>query len=143
LLITSERSKSMSQNLSVRRSEESIPANRQDLPFCDPELGERIVQLRRCKGWSRGELAGRLGVSRYRLAKWEQGANPPPFGVLAPLAQTLEVTLDELLTGEPAPSAGLGSGQKAEARSYIAGLARLLGLSRDPNQAASPKERRL
>ncbi len=129
-------------NLVSKPEEKANPATREKPPFSVVELGERIVQLRKRKGWSRRELARRLGVPQYRLAKWEQGANPPPFGVVAPMAQTLEVTLDELLTGEPAPSSGLARGQQAQARSHIAALARLLGLSREPNRTAAPNPKR-
>jgi transcriptional regulator with XRE-family HTH domain len=132
----------MDQNQIEGKGGESNPATHKEHPFSEVELGGRIVQLRRRKGWSRGELAGRLGVPRHRLAKWEQGANLPPFGVLAPLALALEVTLDELLTGKVAPRGGLPRGQQEEARMYIAALMRLLGLSRDPNRAAAPKEKR-
>ena len=128
-------------NLVSKPEEKANPATRKKLPFSAVELGERIVQLRKRKGWSRRELARRLGVSPYRLAKWEQGANLPPFGMVAPMAQTLEVTLDELLTGEP-PGSGLPRGQQAQARSYIAALARLLGLSREPNRVAAPNQKR-
>ena len=80
----------MDRELVARKSEGSNPATHKEHSFSEVELGGRIVQLRRRKGWTRGELARRLGVPRDRLAKWEQGANLPPFGVLAPLALALE-----------------------------------------------------
>src|SRR5215218_5440581 len=36
-------------------------------------FGQRIVEARMRKGWTRVELAGEMGVSRDRLAKWERG----------------------------------------------------------------------
>lgn len=67
-------------------------------------FGERIVRLRERRGWSRADLARQLGVARERVAKWELGLRGPMFSVLAPLARVLGVSLDELITGEPAGS---------------------------------------
>lgn len=33
--------------------------------------GEKIRSLRKMHGWSQGELAGRIGVSRQTVSKWE------------------------------------------------------------------------
>ena len=63
-------------------------------------LGRRITAVRQEKGWSRVELARKLRISRERLAKWEQGDNSPPLGLLVRLSRLLGVTLDELVTGE-------------------------------------------
>jgi transcriptional regulator with XRE-family HTH domain len=65
------------------------------------ELGGRIVRFRERRGWSRVDLAQRLGVGRDRLAKWELGKHLPPVEMLAALRNTLGVSLDELITGEP------------------------------------------
>jgi transcriptional regulator with XRE-family HTH domain len=65
-------------------------------------MGERIVRLREEKGWDRGELARRLGVTRARLKNWERGTNTPPVETLIALGGALEVSLDELATGEAA-----------------------------------------
>jgi putative transcriptional regulator len=66
------------------------------------KMGGRIVRLREEKGWNRGELARRLGVTRARLKNWERGANTPPVETLVALGGALEVSLDELVTGEVA-----------------------------------------
>jgi putative transcriptional regulator len=66
------------------------------------KMGERIVRLREEKGWDRGELARRLGVTRARLKNWERGMNTPPVETLVDLGGALEVSLDELVTGEVA-----------------------------------------
>lgn len=70
-------------------------------------LGRRIGEARRKRGWTRVELAGRLGISRERLAKWEQGQNAPPLGLLIRLRKELGVTLDELVTGEEPAGGGM------------------------------------
>lgn len=63
------------------------------------ELGRRIVRLRTDRGWSQGELARRLGMSRCRLGKWERGLHGPPVEDLARLADVLRVDMEELVRG--------------------------------------------
>jgi transcriptional regulator with XRE-family HTH domain len=68
------------------------------------ELGSRICELRSARGWSRAELASRLGLSKDRVAKWEQGVHGPHVPQLLTLGQVLRVSYDELLTGCPRPT---------------------------------------
>jgi transcriptional regulator with XRE-family HTH domain len=63
------------------------------------DLGLRIVRLREAKGWSQADLANRMGVPRSRLSKWERGLNAPPFQDLPLLADTLEVSVEEVISG--------------------------------------------
>lgn len=39
------------------------------------ELSEKIVALRKAKGWSQEELAEQLDVSRQSVSKWELGGS--------------------------------------------------------------------
>lgn len=63
------------------------------------EMGARVMLLRQGKGWTRGELAQRLEVTRERLGAWERGVNAPPPEGMADLARVLGVSIDELVTG--------------------------------------------
>jgi transcriptional regulator with XRE-family HTH domain len=85
------------------------------------ELGQRIVHLRESRGMTRWDLARHLGVDRSRLGKWETGSHAPPIEFLPGLAEALEITLDELLTGR-APA-----GLPPQARETIREALRLLG----------------
>ena len=105
-------------------------------------IGRRIARLRERRGWTPTELAKRLGVRRARLASWERGNHTPPLAALLALRRELGVSLDELFTGEPPPSTGLGQGQKLQAREHIARLVQVLGLSRDSDGAAAPREKK-
>lgn len=40
-------------------------------------LADKITELRKRSGWSQEELAGRLGVSRQAVSKWESAASIP------------------------------------------------------------------
>ena len=39
------------------------------------KLSEQILYCRKCAGLSQEELAGRLGVSRQAVSKWETGVS--------------------------------------------------------------------
>ena len=83
---------------------------------------------RRCgeKGWTRVELAGKLGISRERLAKWELGDNSPPLGMLIRLKRVLAVTLDELVTGEPSAGGAMTERDRQALADCLERLARFL-----------------
>lgn len=66
-------------------------------------LGERITNYRKLKGLSQEQLAQQLGVTRQSVSKWERDESMPEAEKLPLLAQTLGVSLDVLLTGEPEP----------------------------------------
>ena len=63
-------------------------------------MGERILQLRKRRQWSQGELAERLGVTRERVGNWERGEKAPPVEALVALGEVLRVSVDELLRGK-------------------------------------------
>lgn len=65
-------------------------------------LGENIKALRKARGLSQQELAGRLHVVRQTVSKWEQGLSVPDADLLVQLADCLGVPVEELL-GTPAP----------------------------------------
>lgn len=63
------------------------------------EFGTRLKQLRQGKGLTQQELADQLGVSNKSVSRWESGGYPD-VTMLVPLARILEVSVDELLSGE-------------------------------------------
>jgi len=94
------------------------------------DLGQRIVRLRTARGWSRADLAEKLGISPERLKKWEHGKNAPPITLLEPLARVLGVTLDELVTGEPWSGVGLSAEDRVIAAICLDQLSSLLCFQR-------------
>ena len=62
--------------------------------------GAAIKQLREKCGMTQTELADRIGVSNKAVSKWETGKGLPDISLLQPLAQTLKVSLIELMNGE-------------------------------------------
>lgn len=63
-------------------------------------LAEKIMKLRKEKGWSQEELAMRLNVSRQSVSKWESSASVPDLNRILQLSQIFEVSTDYLLKDE-------------------------------------------
>ncbi|CAA9405890.1 MAG: Transcriptional regulator, Xre-family with cupin domain [uncultured Rubrobacteraceae bacterium] len=59
-------------------------------------LGVRVKELRRERGFTLDELAGRAGVSRAMISKLERGEKNPTLVVAARLAEGLGVSLSRL-----------------------------------------------
>lgn len=64
-------------------------------------LGERIVLLRRGKGWSQAELARQLHISASAVGMYEKGRREPSLRGLRELSAVFGVSADYLLTGQP------------------------------------------
>lgn len=62
-------------------------------------LGERIVALRKAKGWSQSELAAHVGVSYAQIGRYETKGAQPPAEALKKIADALETTVDFLVNG--------------------------------------------
>ena len=72
------------------------------------KTGALIAERRKALGLTQKELAEQLMVSDKAVSKWETGAGYPEVTMLPLLAETLGITVDELLAGEvradaPAP----------------------------------------
>lgn len=64
------------------------------------KTGELIARRRREQGLSQGELAQRLHVTDKAVSKWETGRGMPGIDSLEPLAETLGLSVSELLSGQ-------------------------------------------
>lgn len=62
-------------------------------------FAEKIMELRKQKGWSQEELGERLGVTRQTVSKWELGMTTPEMEKLAAMSELFEISLDELVRG--------------------------------------------
>lgn len=64
-------------------------------------LGKKIAQYRKEKGMTQEEMAEKLGVSSQAVSKWENDISCPDILLLTPLAEMLDLTVDELLSDKP------------------------------------------
>lgn len=60
-------------------------------------LADRIVELRKKKGWSQEELAEIVDVTRQSVSKWESASSVPDLDKILKLADIFGVTTDYLL----------------------------------------------
>ena len=60
-------------------------------------LNENIKALRKSKGLSQQDLAGKLNVVRQTISKWEQGLSVPDSDLLIALSEALETPVSTLL----------------------------------------------
>lgn len=64
------------------------------------KTGQFIKDLRTEKGLTQQELAEKLNCTNKAISRWETGSGSPDIDFLAPLAEILGVSVNELLAGE-------------------------------------------
>lgn len=62
--------------------------------------GAFIAIARKKKGLTQRQLADELNVSDKAISKWETGNGFPDISLMVPLCKTLNINVNELLTGE-------------------------------------------
>ena len=62
-------------------------------------FAEKLMELRRQRGWSQEELGDKLGVTRQTVSKWETGQTTPEMEKLAAMSDLFSITTDELIKG--------------------------------------------
>ena len=63
----------------------------------DMSFPERVVTLRKQKGWTQQQLADEVGVRVLQIRRYESGASQPTLDAIRGLALALGVTTDELI----------------------------------------------
>ena len=66
-------------------------------------IGERIIQLRKHRNISQGQLAKMMDVTRQAVSKWENDLSSPDTVRLIQLADVLDTEVEYLATGNFAP----------------------------------------
>ncbi len=66
----------------------------------DYKFGNFLYEKRTAKGLSQAELGAMLGVSNKAVSKWESGVAKPQTAKLVRLAEILDVSVEELLSGQ-------------------------------------------
>lgn len=67
------------------------------------KIGEFIQCIRKEKGMTQKDLADRISVSDKTISKWENGNSVPDTEILTSLCQNLDISVNELLSGEKLP----------------------------------------
>ena len=58
---------------------------------------EKLMSLRKAKGWSQEDLSNQIGVSRQTISKWESSQTTPEMNKLIELSKIFEISVDELI----------------------------------------------
>ena len=64
------------------------------------KIGKFIARMRKEKNMTQEELAKILGVTNKTISRWENGNYMPDLSLLKPLSEALDISLNELLSGE-------------------------------------------
>lgn len=78
------------------------------------KIGKLITKKRLEKKLTQSELGNLLGVTDKSVSKWERGINIPDIALMTPLSEILDLTINEILSGEENP--------KEENKSVIDGI---------------------
>lgn len=63
-------------------------------------MGEKILHMRKARGWSQEELAERMNVSRQAVSRWESDSAKPDADKIIALCDLFGVSADYLLREE-------------------------------------------
>ena len=66
-------------------------------------IGKFIASQRKRKQMTQQQLADILGISNKTVSKWECGNGFPEISLVLPLCEELEISVNELLSGERLP----------------------------------------
>lgn len=64
------------------------------------KTGQFIKAIRKGKNLTQREVAERLNISEKTVSKWETGNGLPEVSLMLPLCELLEISVNELLSGE-------------------------------------------
>ncbi len=63
-------------------------------------IGKFIAEQRKLKKLTQSDLAEKLNVTDRSVSNWENGKNMPDLSLFKPLCEILDITINELLSGE-------------------------------------------
>lgn len=64
------------------------------------EFGEQLKRARELEGYTQQSFAEKIYVTRQTVSRWESGARYPDLHTTKKIAEVLNVSIDELLSGE-------------------------------------------
>ena len=64
------------------------------------KIGKFILECRKAKKLTQSELAEKLGVTDKSISNWENGRNMPDLSLFKPLCEILDITINDLISGE-------------------------------------------
>ena len=82
-------------------------------------FAEKLIELRKSKGWSQEELGEKLDVTRQTVSKWELGSTTPEMEKIALMSELFGITTDELIKGKTPEKVAIFTEDKIPAGSEV------------------------
>ena len=82
------------------------------------KLSDKLIALRKEKGWSQEDFAEKLYVSRQAISRWENGTALPDAQNILQISKLFNVTADYLLNDDYVGDADAFSGETVSEGSY-------------------------
>ena len=82
-------------------------------------FAEKLIELRKSKGWSQEELGEKLDVTRQTVSKWELGSTTPEMEKIAVMSELFGITTDELIKGKTPEKVAIFTEDKIPAGSEV------------------------
>jgi len=60
-------------------------------------LKDNLISLRKLNGYSQGQVAEKIGITRQAYAKWENGSTVPDIDKVSQLAKVYGISIDSLM----------------------------------------------
>jgi len=67
------------------------------------KIGKFIAKSRKDSKLTQSDLADKLGVTEKSISNWENGRNMPDLSLFNPICNILNITINELMSGEKLP----------------------------------------
>jgi len=64
------------------------------------KIGKFILECRKEKNLTQTELAEKLDVTDKSISNWENGRNMPDLSLFRPLCEILDISINDLISGE-------------------------------------------
>ena len=64
------------------------------------KIGKFIAECRKNNKLTQEQLAEKLGVTSKSISRWENGKTMPDLSLMRPLCDILDITINELISGE-------------------------------------------
>ena len=68
------------------------------------KIGKFIAECRKDKKLTQSELAEKLGVTDKSISNWENGRNMPDLSLFKSLCESLDISINDLISGEKVSS---------------------------------------
>lgn len=76
------------------------------------KIGQFIANCRKDKKLTQEQLAEKLNISKNAVSKWERGICLMDMSLLKPLSEILDVSVNDILSGEKIPEDKIKENQK-------------------------------